>query len=87
MSKKQIRLAEHEYIVAAVPEMCAGPGWANAIVWVYIHNRATGTFRCEDIQPDERTPELRVLWGVAERVHAGLMAAIAPMVKKAKRHG
>lgn len=76
MKPKTIKLTEHERVVAVVPERCSGPGWANAVVWVHIVDYATGTHRCEDIQPNERTNEMHTLFACGEAIHNALMSAV-----------
>lgn len=80
---KTIKLSQHEDIIAIVPEYCAGPGWSNAVTWVHIVDRATGKHRTEDIQPDERTPEMHHLFRIAASVHDALIAAVPA---RRKRH-
>jgi len=78
---RAIRLAADERIIAVVPEFCSGPGWANAVAWVYIVN-SSGAFRQDCIQPDERTEALHALFAVGEAVNRALVAAVP--VNKAK---
>lgn len=66
---KTIKLHRHERIVAVTPEFCAGPGWGNCITWVHIVDYSTNKYRCEDIQPAERSDALHLLWK-----HGNLMA-------------
>lgn len=84
MSKpKMLTLAATEDVIAAVPEMVAGPGWSNAPLWVYIKNHATNELREECIQPEERTPEMHALFHVGWAVHNALIKALP--IRKATR--
>lgn len=82
MSKKLIPLAYGEAVIGVVPEYCAGPGWRNAPLWVYIRTN-DGKLRTECIQPGERTAEQHVLFDVGARLAQQLIASVE--VKKAKR--
>ena len=79
---KTIKLAYGERIIGVCPERCAGPGWSNAVVWVYIATN-DGRLREECIQPDERTPAMHVLFAAGEAMAQALVDAV-PVVK-AKR--
>lgn len=83
MSVKTISLGPHEKVVAVTPELAAGPGWSNAITWVHIVDYANGKYRCEDIQPSERTPLLHHIWGIAASANAALMDSV-PTKKQQK---
>lgn len=72
---KTIKLHEGERVVAVVPERCAGPGWSNTPVWVYIATN-DGRLREECIQPDERTPAMHALFHAGEAMMAALMLAV-----------
>lgn len=47
---KHITLSRSEHIIAVVPEVCSGPGWANQLVHVHIVDGATGAYRYESLQ-------------------------------------
>jgi hypothetical protein len=81
---KTIKLHPGEHIAAVVPESPRGPGWANTLAWVHIHNNGTRTFRTEAIQllSGEATPELMTLHHVGQVLCAALLAAVP--VKKIK---
>lgn len=79
---EKIILEFGERIIAVVPERAAGPGWSNAPTWVYIETNE-GRLREECIQPEERTPELNMLYGIGEIVCSLLISAI-PTYKKTK---
>jgi hypothetical protein len=57
-----IKLDEDERIIAVVPEVCCGPGWANTLIWVYIEQSSTHKLRTESIQPEEQTNEMKLLF-------------------------
>jgi hypothetical protein len=78
---KTIKLGYGERIIAVVPERCAGPGWSNAPIWVYIRTNA-GDLREECIQPDERTSDMHVLFGPGAAMAEELLRAVP--VRKAK---
>lgn len=42
---KHITLSRRERIIAVVPEMRSGPGWADQIVHIHIVDSATGEYR------------------------------------------
>lgn len=52
--KLPFTIAKDETIVAAVPELCNGPGWRNTPIWVYVLS-SDGDIRSECIQPDYQT--------------------------------
>ncbi len=81
MGIKTIKLQRDERIVAVVPEYCAGPGWCNAPVWVYIVGQS-GT-REECIQPTERTPAMHVLFNAGAAMQNALFSAVP--TRKAKK--
>jgi hypothetical protein len=71
----ELNLARGERIIAVVPERCQGPGWANAVIWVYIATSAGG-LRTECIQPGQRTPEMQALFDPGAAMCAALIASI-----------
>ena len=75
MKPKTIHLADGERIIAVVPEHCAGPGWANQLVVVYIAT-GHGTFREEYIQPEERTPAMHAMFSSGAAITTALMNAV-----------
>lgn len=75
MKNGKITLQNGEYIVAAVPEYCAGPGLANTPVWVYIAC-PEGNLRMEAIQPDEQSREMRLLFRPAEAMHRAMKSLV-----------
>jgi hypothetical protein len=79
--QKPIAIKHGERVLAVVPEVCGGPGWANSPTWVYIGSR-DGTFRAECIQPDERTPELHALFSAGVAMCNALRDAV--LVKHTK---
>ena len=83
MAERIIKLAEHERIVAVVPQRAAGPGWANSPTWVHIVDYSTGQHREECIQPEERSAALHHLYAVGAAMQAALIEAVP--AKKARR--
>ena len=83
MKPKLIKLNYNERVVGVSPERCAGPGWNNAVVWVYIATK-DGKLRVEGIQPDERTPAMNTLFTIGEAVERALIDAV-PIIK-ARKH-
>lgn len=75
MKHKSIRLTAGERVVAVVPERCCGPGWINTPAWVYIATN-DGRLREECIQPDEMTPQMRVLFNAGEAMCKALIDAV-----------
>lgn len=83
MKPKIIKLFQHEKVIAVVPEYCSGPGWSNAVAWVHIIDYSTGKHRCEDIQPEERTLDLSVLFSPGAAIASALMSSVkTKLVKK-----
>jgi len=71
---KKIKIKKNERILAVVPEYVAGPGWANAVVWVYV---ASGNeFRTECIQIEDRSPDMHALFRIGATVQAVLVSAV-----------
>ena len=64
-----------DFIVAVRPERCAGPGWANAPIWVVVRD-VVGALREECIQPEEQTKDMLLLFDVAHAAHSALLAAV-----------
>jgi hypothetical protein len=79
---RPITLAPGERIGAVVPERCAGPGWANSVVWVHIIGPHDGQCRQECLQPNEQTPEIRNIFDLGEIVHRMLISAVPICEKK-----
>lgn len=69
------KLASGERVVAVVPQYCAGPGWSNTPIWVYIVN-SEKKVREECIQPEEQTIEQRLLFKLCEEAHGLMLATI-----------
>jgi hypothetical protein len=85
MKPKIIKLQPNEQIIAVVPKRAGGPGWSNAITWVYIENSSTGACYAEGIQPEERTEAMDALYAIGEAVHNALLNAVpSKRVKGAK---
>ncbi len=62
-------------VVTAWAEYVAGPGWANAPVWVIVCD-INGRLREECIQPDEQTAEIRALFAVSAAAAASMTRAV-----------
>lgn len=83
MKPKIIKIFPHEKVIAVVPEYCSGPGWSNAVTWVHIIDYSTGKYRCEDIQTEERTLDLSVLFSHGAAIASALMSSVkTKLVKK-----
>lgn len=82
MKARTIKLEHGERIIAVVPERCAGPGWSNAPIWVYIATNDK-RLREECIQPSERSDELNALFSAGAAMCSALAGAVP--VKKLKR--
>ena len=63
-------------IVTAWAETCAGPGWANWIVWVLVQP-AAGGYRMECIQPDDQSPEVQDLFDFSALASKRMLRAVA----------
>lgn len=72
---KTIELGANERIVAVVPEVCAGAGWRNTPVWVYI-TTPEGNFREECIQPEDQSPEMHTLFNTGAAICRELIKAV-----------
>jgi hypothetical protein len=72
IEKKSI---DPETIIAVVPERCSGPGWGNAILWVYWRDSA-GRIQQESLQPDEQSSEIMTLFRVCETAHHAMLQAV-----------
>jgi hypothetical protein len=79
-----IKLQQHEYIIACVPRYCAGPGWGNSLLDVYIVDGATGKMREELVGPERRTGEMCALFATLEAAHSAMRHEVEKMTKKAK---
>jgi hypothetical protein len=71
-----IELKETEHIVCCYGEYCAGPGWSNAPLWYIIRDAVDGSLRQECIQPEERSPEMNLLFPVLTAAHGAMMKAL-----------
>lgn len=74
--KRTLELNQHERIIAVVPEICAGPGWSNQPVWVYIQDSQHSRLRTACLQPEQQTREMRQLFGLGALLHTQLVAAV-----------
>lgn len=80
-----IKLEYGERIIAVVPEYCAGPGWSNTPMWVYIVNHQSKQFRQECIQPDEQTSEMKALFEVGEVTSRSLITLATRQLMKREK--
>lgn len=71
-----VRLLRTEYIETAYAQHAAGPGWANAPLWIVITDGATGKTRKACLQPEEQTPEMRTLYSFSALAHASMLSAV-----------
>lgn len=76
---KRIYLGKNERVVAVVPEDCAGPGWSNSVVWVYIRDYL-GNTRSECLQIADQTPEMLTLFEHGAIMHRALVGAVPTVV-------
>ncbi len=74
---KPIELGRTEAVLAVVPEVVYGPGWANRVVWVHITDCATGAARVVCLQPDELGTELHTLFLIGATVCEQLRKSVA----------
>jgi hypothetical protein len=70
---EKLTLSDNERIVAVVPELCSGPGWANKLTTVYIKKdprmcEGRDEFRTVYIQFDELSSDMRAIWHIGEMV-------------------
>lgn len=74
--RNPLGLARNEYVVAAWPEHCSGPGWGNHLLHVIIGGPAG--LRRAYVQPTEwhLWEDALTLAGLAERAHNDFTAAI-----------
>lgn len=78
----QVKLSRHERIIAVVPEYCAGPGWSNKLLNIYIAN-SDGGLRVVHLQPQEQTEAQHLIFRAAEAMHQAMLSTVA--VKEAAR--
>ena len=76
MKPPKIVLEYGEKILAVVPEACAGPGWVNTPLWVYIGNMNARTFRFECFQPEEQSAVQKTLFSIGAEVNHQLIQSI-----------
>ena len=77
MKKKAVvTLQKHEKVLAVVPEKAEGPGWSNILVWVYVGNHQTNTFRSIALQAEDFGDELWTLFKPGVAIHEALTAAL-----------
>ena len=80
-----MKLNKNEYVVTAYASRASGPGWANTPIWVVIHDRVTGLYREDCIQPEHQTAGMRILYGISEQTHAEMMAEVAMLLASKKK--
>jgi hypothetical protein len=71
-----VKLKQHETVMSAWAERCAGPGWANQVVWVLLRDGADGSYRLAAIQPEEQTAEIAHLFGVSSAAFEAMTGAV-----------
>lgn len=84
MTAPLLRLAPGEYIAAVVPEFASGPGWSNRPLWVYIGTGRGHEMRCECIQPEQQTRDMRIMFATLAAAHSQMLAAVEAVTRKAK---
>ena len=65
------------HIVCAYAEPAAGPGWANAPLWIV--ERIDGSLYERCLQPHEQPARIVHLYRIAAAVHAEMMSALEGM--------
>lgn len=79
-----IKLKEHDHIVCAYAQRAAGPGWANAPLWVIIKD-GNGNLRQECLQPEEQGERIIWMYDVAASIHSAMVAALNLLLKRPRR--
>lgn len=69
-------------VVAVVPEYCSGPGWSNAVVWVYQQD-GNGKITRICLQPDEQPAALVALFAIGAVTHKAMITALNQRKKDA----
>lgn len=82
--KNKIFLEDGEKILAVVPEYCAGPGWTNKVLWVYIGDMSARKFRFDCYQPEEQNEVQRTLFAIGAQVNEQLLDSFDIKQKKLK---
>jgi hypothetical protein len=75
---------DYPRVVTAYAEPAAGPGWANAPLWVIVED-VHRKMRMECIQPEDQTKEIRMLYSISHNVHAVLTDEAEKILKKSPR--
>jgi len=73
-------LDKNDTIVAVVAKACHGPGWSNTPIWVFVQN-GDGRIRQECLQPEEQSPDMRLLYEVLDVTHSKMLHAVNKIVK------
>lgn len=71
---KTIKLNRGERVIAVVPEYCAGPGWSNQILNVYIDSN--GKLRTECLQPSEMERDQVLMFATLATAHATMLSTL-----------
>jgi hypothetical protein len=78
-------LGENDVVVTAYAQPAAGPGWANAPVWVIVQDRSNGSLRQECLQPHEQGEDVLKLYKIATVVHGEFVDAIRSQLEPPQR--
>lgn len=82
-------ISSEDRIVAVIASRASGPGWSNTPLWVVVKDQ-NGKLREVCFQPDEQSPDVRLLYSIAEQTHRTMVAAVELMVadqNKCKKSG
>jgi hypothetical protein len=71
-----VTLTKHDTVVAVAAEPASGPGWSNTPLWIIVKSSLDGKLRAECLQPEEQGDEIRLLYGIAAKVHASMIGAV-----------
>jgi len=69
-----MRLKKGCHIITAFAESAAGPGWANSPIWIVVQDE-NKKIQMECIQPEEQTPEMRLLYAISQAAHFSMTNA------------
>jgi hypothetical protein len=79
---KKIKLSRHESIIGIEPRVCAGPGWGNSPMCIHIVDKATGKYRLECLQPEDRTKEMAILFPILLSAYNSMLNEVNTIVKQ-----
>ncbi len=76
-----LNTAMGEFVRGVLAEECAGPGWANRLVWVLVQDGGRA-MRVVGLQPDEQTPLMAELHHLKAWLDGCYMAEAEKLVKR-----